>query len=373
MKYKIRIKVILVLFILVNMSIIVVSIFNYSIIKNRIIEDTINDRDMQLNNVDNYFLNQFMEDMENFVLSWANDDEIVNYKKEDGVKKLVRTIPNNFKKIVKLWQGYQISNSDIVWIYFANEEDGGIYIEPLDTSMPLEYDCRTRDWYIDAVKNKDKVIWTEPYLDAGNSGEVIITVAKAVINDGKTIGVIGTDIKLTRFSRIIGNLKFGDNGVLMITDDKGYIFSHPDYKMLSESLSNKEWAKEIYTNESGNYIYNVNDEEMIISYMDIENVDWKLIGISAINFDEELLIVKNNLVQVASIASIVIIFLGFLIITEITIPLKKIMDTIDKISQGNMEARCSIHSKDEFEIMGNELNHMLGELKITLDDIYFNG
>ncbi|MDM8534459.1 cache domain-containing protein, partial [Clostridiaceae bacterium HSG29] len=338
----------------------------YSSMKNKLINEEISERNMQLENVNNYFLNNFMSEMENFVIAWAKDSRIVNYEKPDGVEKLVRKVPDNFDLVVKLWQGYEMSNTDIAWIYFASEEDGGIYIEPLDESMPLEYDCRSRDWYKDAISNRDEVVWTEPYIDAGDSGEVIITVAKAVVKDGKIKGVVGADLKLTRFSRIIGNLKFGNDGTLMLVDDKGYIFAHPNHDMLSMNLANQNWANKIYRDKEENFIIEVNGIKSMISYLNVNNVNWKLIGISPINFETELLVIRNELIQVAILASIFIVFLGSLLSIEITLPLNIIMETIGKISDGDIDARCFIKSNDEFEIMGNELNNMLDKLKETL-------
>jgi hypothetical protein len=185
---------------LIAMTIVIVSFLNYNSVKKEIIEGIRKDNFVQLENVNNYFLRNFMKEMEDFVIEWSNDPEIIAYKKPYGIEKLVRTVPNNFENVVNLWRGYVKTNHDIAWIYFANEEDGGLYIEPLDPTMPLDYDCRSRDWYNNAIDNSEKVVWTKPYLDAGDSGEVVITIAKAVKEDGKIKGVIGVDIKLLLFT-----------------------------------------------------------------------------------------------------------------------------------------------------------------------------
>ncbi len=85
---------------------------------------------------------------------------------------MVRSIPPQFESIAQLWKGYVSSNSDIAWLYLGNEEDGSLYLEPLDPTMPEDYDCRKRQWYQSTVAKNGAVIWTEPYLDAGDSGEI---------------------------------------------------------------------------------------------------------------------------------------------------------------------------------------------------------
>jgi len=368
LKSTIRTKFTIGTLILITIAIILISLFNYNYIKKEIIKEIENDNFNNLENVNNYFLKNFMKEMENFVNEWANDSQIKTYRKLDGTMKLVRTVPSNFDEIIESWKGFAKSNYDIAWIYFANEEDGSIYIEPLDSTMPLDYDCRSREWYKDAVSNSEKVVWTKPYIDAGESGEVIITIAKAVVEEGQIKGVIGVDIKLTKFSEIIGNVKFKNDGLVMLVDNSGYVFAHPDKRMLGENLMTSKWSEQIFHNELGTYIEKINGVESIVSYIQVENVDWKLVSISSLDFKNQIIMLRNRGMQVAFIAFIIVFILGWVLSTKLTEPLENIMNTIYKISSGDINARSSVSSNDEFKILGNELNGMLDKLNELLKE-----
>ena len=368
MKSTIRTKFTIGTLILITIAIILISLFNYNYIKKEIIKEIENDNFNNLENVNNYFLKNFMKEMENFVNEWANDSQIKTYRKLDGTMKLVRTVPSNFDEIIESWKGFAKSNYDIAWIYFANEEDGSIYIEPLDSTMPLDYDCRSREWYKDAVSNSEKVVWTKPYIDAGESGEVIITIAKAVVEEGQIKGVIGVDIKLTKFSEIIGNVKFKNDGLVMLVDNSGYVFAHPDKRMLGENLMTSKWSEQIFHNELGTYIEKINGVESIVSYIQVENVDWKLVSISSLDFKNQIIMLRNRGMQVAFIAFIIVFILGWVLSTKLTEPLENIMDTIYKISSGDINARSSVNSNDELKILGNELNRMLDKINELLEE-----
>ncbi len=368
MKSTIRTKFTVGTLLLIILTISLVSLLNYRSMKQEIIKEIESDNFVNLENVNNYFLKNFMKEMENFVNEWANDSQIKTYKKPDGTMKLVRTVPSNFDEIIKSWKGFAKSNYDIAWIYFANEEDGGIYIEPLDPTMPLDYDCRSREWYKNAIANSEKVVWTKPYVDAGQSGEVIITIAKAVVEEGQIKGVIGADIKLTKFSGIMGNVKFKNDGLVMLVDNSGYVFAHPDKRMLGENLMTSKWFEQIFLNESGMYIEEVNGVESIVSYIQLENVDWKLISISPLDFKKQIIMLRNRGIQVAFIAFIIVFILGRLLSAKLIAPLENIMNTIYKISSGDINARSSVSSNDEFKILGNELNRMLDKLNKSLEE-----
>ncbi|EGH7233982.1 hypothetical protein IES72_001320 [Campylobacter lari] len=58
----------------------------------------------------------------------------------------------------------------------------------------INYDTRTREWYIEARKT-NKVFITFPYIDKATN-QYVITYTKSISKDGKFIGVIGVDIPI---------------------------------------------------------------------------------------------------------------------------------------------------------------------------------
>jgi HAMP domain-containing protein/HD superfamily phosphohydrolase YqeK len=179
---------------------------------------------------------------------------------------------------------------------------------------------------------------------------------------------VNSNIKLTKFSKIISNLKFANNGTLMLSDDSGYIFAHRNNDMISKNLMDEKWSEQIFNQRLGTYIENVDGIDLLISFIQVDNVDWKLVAISPLDFKSHLMLIRNEGLRVASGVLIIVLILGYLLSIMLTEPIENIMATIEDISNGDMSARTDTNSNDEFEIMGNELNNMLDKIKELLEE-----
>ncbi|MDF2547862.1 MAG: hypothetical protein K0R93_2760 [Anaerosolibacter sp.] len=369
MKISIRKKITIMVLILTLASVSTLGAIVYKNAKEILISDIKSKSFNTLTNINDYFLKNFMDSMEYVVNYWAENEDIVNYEKGYNQPKMVTSIPQSFEAIDKQWQGFISANPDTAWIYFGSEEDGSIFITPLDPTMPAEYDCRERDWYQRTVENNGRVIWTEPYLDAGDSGEVIVTVAKAVKKGEKLVGVIGMDIKLSKFSQIIKSLVFGEKGYLMLIGDKGDIYAHPDKSMLMRNIGEDPWFGKPLLNSNGTDLYNVNDgKQYVVSYLTVPKTGWKLVGIMEVDIGEMIISIKNKVLVIGLVSAIITLVLGYALSLIVTRPVEKIMGVIHTISKGNMGVRVEIDSKDEFKILGDKFNEMLGQIEDLLDE-----
>jgi len=85
-------------------------------------------------------------------------------------------------------------------------------------SRPLDFDPRTRPWYVDAMRAK-AVVLTEPYRFA--QANVAGVSAGVPLARG---GVIGFDFTLDTLSRLIGDYKITTNSIIMIASETGTVF-----------------------------------------------------------------------------------------------------------------------------------------------------
>ncbi len=368
MKISIRNKITLTMLLVILILVTSTGIMTYNNTKNIIMNQALQSNYDALKNANDYFLVKFLSDMEYVVNYWALDEEIKNWQNEPNQPRLVRTIPENFKSIQEQWLGYMKGSPYIAWIYFGPDEDGSLFIAPLDPTMPENYDCRTRDWYKKALTARDKAIWTAPYLDAGDIGGVVVTVARAVENDGRLVGAIGMDIKLHRLSNLFDNIYFGDNGFLMLMDDNGVIFSHPDKSKLLSNICNEPDLCEQFTSgeETKTFIYD--GKESIISYIDVPGTNWKLAGIMPLDLKGQLEPIKYNILRIAFVSILFAFLVGTLLSAIITKPLQQMMNTMHKISKGDLNERIEIETKDEFVVLGEQFNEMVDTLRELINE-----
>lgn len=369
MKISIREKIVLIILVVTLTLVTTMGFITYRTAKKIIIEDMKLENQNTINNIYDYFLRNFIEEMEYVIEYWAEDEAIVNYRNKPNQPKMVREIPEHFEEVSNQWHGFMSANPDMAWMYLGVEEDGSILINPLDPSMSDDYDCRERDWYIKAVENEGEVIWTDPYLDAGDSGETVVTAAKAVKRGDELVGVVAIDIKLSKFSEVVKNLVFGDEGYLMLMSNDGEIYAHPDTSMLLKNVRHEEWFQGTLEGREGTETYPYQeDKEQIVSYLKVPKTDWKLVGISRIDTRNMLIPIRKQVVLIASITVIITLIFGVIFSKAITKPVEEIMRVVGRISHGEMGIRTNIKTEDEFKVLGNKFNEMLQQIEELLEE-----
>lgn len=145
------------------------------------------------------------DEMGNFVFV-ARSEDIAPYR-----AKIVRN-DNNTRTTELIWRddGYNIVSQ---------------YFDPSDN-----YDPRVRPWYVSAKKQRTS-IWTDPYIFF-SSKRPGITVASPVIGPNGLRGVIGVDIEIEAISHFLSNLRIGENGAVMILNNKGQVIAHPNSELI---------------------------------------------------------------------------------------------------------------------------------------------
>jgi len=268
---------------------------------------------------------------------------------------------NEMEKIKKL-------DPNILSVYFGTmDKRMPIFpIEPLD-----DYDPTVRDWYMTATANKDKVNWSEPYLNYVEQGDpqLITTAAKAVEKDGVIVGAVGVDIDLKVLTDQLVNLKVGELGTIFITDGNGLNLVYQDKSKIGlNTISERPNTKEIFSNKSG--IVESKDEsgeKLFYSYTTNEKTGWKIIAqIPSEEFlskTRPLLYTTAVTVVIAIvIAGIAAFFLGKYISKNVT----KLKFAFKEASNGNLSIETDVNTQDEFRELSDSFNSMIKNIKKTI-------
>lgn len=368
MKLTLRRKLGLSFALLILITISVLGVSSYQKARAIVLDEMRFNNEQALSNVNDYYLHNFMAGMTYAVNTWAEQPAIVNYQNSPGQKKMVTEIPESFKPVSDAWKGYLSGNPDIAWIYLGVEEDGSILLAPLDPTMPADYDCRTRDWYKETIGQYKNAYWTQPYLDAGDSGEVIVTVSRAVWNNEKLVGVIGMDIKLRKFSELIRGINANGEGYLMLMGANGDIYAHPDDKMLTQNLSDQHWVKNILTNNKGTNFFDESGQKYIYSYLTVPETGWKLVGVRPVNLPAAIGEIRTWTLDAAILAGVFILIAGVFMTQVFLKPLNTIMSVITRVSEGDMDIRMHMESNDEFGILSAAFNRMLNRISTLVQE-----
>jgi len=258
-------------------------------------------------------------------------------------------------------QSVKDSRKDLTNVYFASSNKN-MLIYPVQ-GFPKGYDPTTRPWYKNAIENKGKVIFTEPYRDA-NSGLMMFSIAKAVENNGQVIGVVSTDIDLTTMSDNLSSIKIGNNGYASVLSLQGLMISNPDKTLLgANEVNTLSYWNNAKVNKEGveNFVYKGVNNYCIYTTNNLTG--WKIIAyIPTTELLNDTNVLKNITLLIILILGVIAIFVSIILSKSITSKLDKLEHIFSKASEGDLSVHVDIKSKDEFGELGNHFNMMINNI-----------
>ncbi|MBW4868825.1 MAG: cache domain-containing protein, partial [Clostridiaceae bacterium] len=116
------------------------------------------------------------------------------------------------------------TNPDIIEYYIGRPNENELITSEGSAPLPEDYKVKEKDWYIRADESEG-VVLSDPYVDMDH-GKIVVTISKAIKNQGKTEAVICSDIFIDHLIELVSQAKpvKGSNGFLI--DDNGNILSH---------------------------------------------------------------------------------------------------------------------------------------------------
>ncbi|MCR4735114.1 MAG: hypothetical protein K5829_08940 [Treponema sp.] len=128
-------------------------------------------------------------------------------------------------------------------LYYASttkRAEGGFFIDSTNWTLPEGFEPSTRDWFLGAINAKDKIFYSDPYVDVQTKC-LSVTISRAVSDrKGKFKGVIGCDILLDDLLTVIGQVQISPNSSMNLVTEKGIYMTNND----SEKVMNVNFFDE---------------------------------------------------------------------------------------------------------------------------------
>lgn len=118
--------------------------------------------------------------------------------------------------------------------------DGGLIREE---PIP-DFDSSSRVWFQRAVERQGAIYWTEPYTDFV-TGELGLTVSKAIVKEGEVVGVVGLDLSFKKLEKMVTSSIVGSSGEVFVLSDKGTYLISKDADKIGTDISTKPLFKEV--------------------------------------------------------------------------------------------------------------------------------
>ncbi|MDE5867221.1 MAG: hypothetical protein K2H31_11590, partial [Lachnospiraceae bacterium] len=271
---------------------------------------------------------------------------------------------------------------DVSAVYVCVKQDGVIYSDGIMTYMsggwlpPEDFVVSERSWYEGAV-NTQGVFVAEPYIDE-QSGNICITLAKAIYRDGSLIGVAGMDMYMDDLVTLIESSYNGGNYVFLVSKE-GTILTHPyedialsneKSTMISEALNGK--YKSVYEKKLATKLildYNGGLKFAICNIA--ETTGWNTIAVISLTW----------IIVVIVLIIILTILLGFVLgqwakrqlnneISPMFSPLEELAANVSKISDGELDYVFHVDEQSkEVNALSIALNYTMKGLQHYISEI----
>ncbi|MFK3936823.1 methyl-accepting chemotaxis protein [Alkalihalobacillus sp. NPDC078783] len=260
----------------------------------------------------------------------------------------------------KLLDDFQAARTNVE-LTFVGTEEGHFIKSPANPPSAPDYDPRVRPWYQQAFEQSGEMIVTPPYVSA-SSGSIVTTVAKTT-EDG--LGVAGIDITLDALTDLFSSIKIGDQGYVFLLDNENRYLAHPT-ETLGEPAN--EAYQDFQESDAGQIEADLNGEATTLSFLTNPETGWKIVAVS---FDKEVgqatqpILITSGIVTLASI--VVGMALVLLLVRSITGPLRKLTDSAEQMSEGDLRVVFDVTSNEKNEI--NRLSRAFDTMKTSLSNM----
>ena len=295
------------------------------------------------------------------------DTNISSYKDNTGQMNMAwENFSPQEKEIYENFEGYYNTHPGTGCLFAGTEKNGGFIRYPAITDE--KYDPRTRPWYKQAVSGNGKAVVTDAYTVLGSSSVVFSVVSSYKDNAGNLGGVLGLDLELKDLADTIKNIKIGNNGYVVLTDNKGTILCNPkDNNLVSKSIKELNVQQLSDPKDLSNKSFETklkDGKTYVVKVIPMSNTElnWNFICFVDKN---EVLSSANNIRNIIFIVSFVILIIAGILVSilanRFTKPLHIITQHIENIGEGDLTKEYSFiykYRKDEVGVIVRALEKM---------------
>lgn len=223
------------------------------------------------------------------------------------------------------------------------------------------WDPRVRPWYIDA-KNSGNLIITAPYADSA-TGEILVSIATPVRDKGQFIGAIFYDVSLAALAELVNKVQLFNAGYVFIVAGDGTTIAHPQTELNGKPM--KDFLGSAAIKEEPQQV-TLNDKVYTLDFSRVPGEDWYI----GVILDEEvayqsLADLRNSSILYTIIALVISVFLLLLLIRSLMRPLETLNEAIQDVAsgQGDLTKRLETNTDKEFSILASGFNDFTGTLQ----------
>ncbi|MEG4809830.1 PAS domain S-box protein [Microcoleus sp. F8-D3] len=268
----------------------------------------------------------------------------------------------------------------------------------------LNYDPRVRPWYTAPVR-AGKPTWSKIY-NYFDAPKLAITAAQPVYGeDGKLIGILGSDLALSKLNQFLETLKIGKSGQTFIVERSGQLVANSTLEppfIVSNGVAKRIVAassKNVLIRSTARYLterfgdlhkidrsrqldFTIDGQRQFLQVtplLDSRGLDWLIVvTVPEADFMERINANTRYTVVMCLGALVLATAIGALTSRWIVVPIQRLSKAAEALSRGEWDGMAvdprlmaSVDREDEVGVLARSFNRMAGQLEesfTTLED-----
>lgn len=187
-----------------------------------------------------------------------------------------------------------------------------------------------------------------------------------------SLGMLMINLSPDAVNNLVKDTQIGKKGYMFILDENGGILANPDDSLQGTKLGKLGSMKPVFDKTEGTFNYK--DAKTGVNMFGVFNTSdvngWKYVAVVP---SSELTSSANKVILYTVIISLICLILTIIVSYIISIgivnPLRKILEAIKSLGEGNLTIKVNHNSKDEFGELSKSFNNMADKLKNLIGDV----
>lgn len=293
----------------------------------------------------------------------SQDPEYSTYKSLTEDRKL-----NDF--IASLY-GYKYYISSIL----VAGENGKSYSQGTTLSASV---IKGLDWYDKIMESNGKKVLIKTHSSTGavaaSPSHNVISVARAIIHNGDTLGFVMIDFRYDMLQKIFSTNLPHEN-IMFVIDENGFFVYHPDSARLNHNIQDTEFGR-IFSQlqlSEGKFEHKIGRQKKFVVYYKSDYTNWTTIGvISQEDMMQQAVKTANGTLVISVITLLIVLTIATIISYRMTRNIFKLRNAMQNVGRGEFDTTITIKSGDEIEELSQGFNRMVIQIKKLLKDVKKN-
>lgn len=263
-----------------------------------------------------------------------------------------------------LYHHKYIQNTHSIYIFSSS---GKMYTN--DKFPNLYYhDIINADWYHHKSEKAQNYFWGEIYKISNNN---VLPLIRKVKTEKGSVGMVVINLLEKSISDIYKHDLVDIGGSIIVLNNDNNIISCARKENLGKSFSDIYKVDLNFSSTNGYFQKQFNKEPYIFIYKIDKNSGWKYIGVIPIsNIMSSTNYIKKATLLMCLVCIGICLLSSFFLSSRFTIPLKKLINIMDNVEEGNLNVKFIPRYNDEIGKLTMSFNNMVDRLKNSIEQIY---